>query len=136
MGTKVDLVGLAARAWTARENAYAKYSNFAVGAALATSSGEIFTGCNVENVSFGLTICAERVAVSTAIAAGHREFDAIAVAAETEDPVVPCGACRQFLAEFNPALRICCIGRGGISRTVLLSDLLPSPFSSFDESMR
>ena len=131
MGTKIDLDFLAAQAWRARENAYARYSHFAVGAALATSSGEIFAGCNVENVSFGLTICAERVAVSSAIAAGHREFDAIAVAAETEDPVVPCGACRQFLAEFNPSMRVYCIGRGGGSRTILLSDLLPSPFSSF-----
>ncbi|HEY3661626.1 MAG TPA: cytidine deaminase [Chthoniobacterales bacterium] len=131
MGTEVDLDFLAARAWKARENAYAKYSHFAVGAALATSSGEIFVGCNVENASFGLTICAERVAVSSAIVAGHREFEAIAVAAETEEPVVPCGACRQFLAEFNRSMRVCCIGRGGASRTVLLSDLLPSPFSSF-----
>lgn len=131
MGAQIDLEALAARAWGAREKAYSPYSKFAVGAALATENGEIFVGCNIENASFGLTICAERVAVGAAVAAGFRKFSAIALAAETEEAVAPCGACRQFLAEFNPSLQIHCTGRGGISRTVLLSDLLPSPFLKF-----
>jgi cytidine deaminase len=84
--------------------AYAPYSNFPVGAALRTASGAIYQGVNVENASFGLTICAERVAASAAVAAGDRDFVAIAVV--TRGGVSPCGACRQFLAEFNPALRV------------------------------
>ncbi len=131
MGAQIDLEALAAHAWRARENAYSPYSKFAVGAALATETGEIFVGCNVENASFSLTICAERSAVAAAVAAGFRKFSAVALAAETEEPVVPCGACRQFLAEFNPALQIHCTGRGGVTRTILLSELLPSPFLKF-----
>lgn len=128
MGTQVNWKSLEEHAWVARERAYAPYSKFAVGAALLADSGEIFTGCNVENVSFGLTICAERVAVSTAVQAGCRQFSGIAVVADTESPAIPCGACRQFLAEFNPALAIFCVGRGGVRRTWSLSELLPSPF--------
>ena len=85
----------------AREAAYCPYSNFAVGAALRTATGEIFTGCNVENLSFGLTNCAERVAIGGAVAAGHREFDRIVVVADTREPISPCGACRQVIAEFG-----------------------------------
>lgn len=133
MGAQVDLEKLAARAWSARERSYSPYSKFAVGAALATNTGEIFAGCNIENASFSLTVCAERVAVSTAVAAGFRKFSAIAISADTVDPVVPCGACRQFLAEFNPLLQILCTGRCGVSKTFLLSELLPSPFLKFSE---
>lgn len=89
------------KAWEARERAYAPYSRFAVGAALLTSDGRIFTGCNVENISYGLTICAERVAVGTAIAAGFHNFLGLAVVADTTTPVSPCGACRQVLSEFG-----------------------------------
>ncbi len=99
-----------------------------------TTTGETFIGCNIENVSYSLTICAERVAVSSAVAAGFRKFSAIAISANTEDPVVPCGACRQFLAEFNPSMQVICAGRGGISKTFLLSELLPSPFLKFTET--
>lgn len=134
MGAQIDLEALAAHAWSARERAYSPYSKFAVGAALATESGETFIGCNIENASLSLTVCAERVAVSSAVAAGFRKFSVIAIAADTEDPVIPCGACRQFLAEFNPSLQIHCTGRGGVSKTFLLSELLPSPFLKFSET--
>jgi cytidine deaminase len=88
-------------AWQAREAAYAPYSNFAVGAALLANDGRIFLGCNVENISYGLTNCAERVAIGAAVAAGVREFLAVAVVADTGVPISPCGACRQVLAEFG-----------------------------------
>ena len=80
--------------------------NFAVGAAVQCKSGNVFVGSNIENISYGLTICAERIAIGSAVAAGEREFVAIAVVADTTEPIVPCGACRQFLAEFAPELII------------------------------
>lgn len=92
---------LVVAAWVARESAYAPYSNFAVGAALLAKDGRVFQGCNVENLSYGLTQCAERVAVGAAVAAGAQEFLGIAVVAESAVPISPCGACRQVLAEFG-----------------------------------
>lgn len=95
-------------AWHTRERAHAPYSQFFVGAATVDAEGRIFTGCNVENLSFGLTICAERVAISSAIAAGSRNLQAIVVVADTDTPVSPCGACRQVMAEFGiQKIRLC-----------------------------
>ncbi|MBC7979578.1 MAG: cytidine deaminase [Armatimonadetes bacterium] len=110
-------------AWLAREAAYAPYSNFTVGAALLASDGRVFVGCNVENISYGLTNCAERVAIGAAIAAGAREFLGIAVVADTDVPISPCGACRQVLAEFAvPRVQMACRGEMVEFR---LDDLLP-----------
>ena len=112
----------------AQQRAFCPYSNFAVGAAIRTASGTIYQGVNVENASFGLTLCAERVAASTAVAAGDRDFSAIAVA--TPGGVSPCGACRQFLAEFNPDLPVLMVDslRPGEIRQTTLDVLLPGRF--------
>ncbi|MEY2546927.1 MAG: cytidine deaminase [Verrucomicrobiota bacterium] len=109
---------------TARENAYAAYSGFAVGAALQTDAG-IFAGCNVENISFGLTLCAERAAVATAIANGATEMTMLCIVTDSDRPCVPCGACRQVLAEFNPNLRVVSSTVGGDQQEFVLSKLLP-----------
>lgn len=110
-----------------REQAYAVYSQFRVGAALLTKSGKVFNGCNIENISFGLTICAERVAIGSAIASGCPEFVMLAITAESLEPVVPCGACRQVLAEFNPDLKIVSSTLSGKVTEFELSKLLPLP---------
>ena len=112
----------------AQQRAYAPYSNFLVGAAIRTASGKIFQGANVENASFSLTICAERVAAASAIAAGERDFVTIAIVSRGGAP--PCGACRQFLAEFNPALRIVMVDseEQGHGYQSTLADLLPNRF--------
>ena len=115
-----------------QSRAHAPYSRFMVGAALATPSGEVFTGCNVENASFGLTICAERSAVVAAVAAGHSEFSAIAVV--SRGGVAPCGACRQVLREFSADLPIHMADAEGPHRTTDLSTLLPEAFASLDLS--
>ncbi len=108
-----------------RLRAYAPYSQFSVGAALQTRSGEIFTGCNVENISYGLTLCAERNALSAAVAQGYLTFSAIAIVADTVSPISPCGACRQVLAEFAPDLQIILANLRGDMERFSLEDLLP-----------
>lgn len=116
-----------------RERAWAKYSDFAVGAALLADDGSIHVGCNVENASYGLTVCAERVAVGAAVAAGHTRFTRLALTAEDreseeEKAVPPCGACRQVLLEFGPDLRI--VSEGGRKRRRwTLRELLPAAFA-------
>jgi cytidine deaminase len=120
---------LVREAWCARERAYAPYSRFKVGAAIVTASGDIFHGCNVEIVSLGLTMCAERSAAIVATSAGHRVFLAIAVVAQTTAAISPCGACRQFLAEFSPDLQIISEGIDGVTAIWKLSELLPIPFT-------
>ena len=116
---------LLAQAIKIRASAYAPYSRFAVGAALETKSGKIFCGCNVENLSFGLTCCAERNAVFAAVAAGEREFARIVIVADSQEPVTPCGACRQVLAEFADDLEVRSVNLQGVAFSANLRELLP-----------
>ena len=120
-----DLAHLTSVALEARAKAYAPYSHFLVGAALQTADGQIFSGCNVENLSFGLTICAERVALASAVAAGKREFARIVIATDSNVPASPCGACRQVLAEFAPDLAVVCVNLRGETFEASLAELLP-----------
>ena len=123
-----QLEELVQRAIITRKNAYAPYSQFTVGAALLCKSGQIYTGCNVENSSYGLCICAERSAVVKAISEGETEFVALAIVADTKEPVLPCGACRQVLSEFNSDLRLIMATESGSRREKKLSALFPEPF--------
>lgn len=111
-------------AWEVRGRAYAPYSDFAVGAVVVGMDGRVFCGANVENLSYGLTMCAERVAVGAAVAAGVRELAAVVVAADTREPISPCGACRQVLSEFgNPRVHL--VGREDATASFRLEELLP-----------
>jgi cytidine deaminase len=125
-----ELVRLAA---IARTKAVAPFSRFKVGAALRTRTGEIVTGCNIENASFGLTMCAERIAVFKAVSEGIRGFEAIAVVADARDQTAPCGPCRQIIWEFCGDIWVHMVGRGGRSKTWRMRELLPLPFDQ--ESM-
>ena len=118
------------RATEARENAVASFSNFKVGAALLTETGEIFTGCNVENASYGLTMCAERVAIFKAISEGARSFEKICVVADTEDLTTPCGACRQIIWEFCGDIEIVLANLRGKTETFQMKELFPKPFDA------
>lgn len=126
------LARLLARAVAASEQAYCPYSHFPVGAAVLDESGEIFAGCNVENASFGLTICAERSAIFQAVAAGQRRLRAILVYTPTGEPTAPCGACRQVIAEFGPRALIYCCCKLGQARRFTLPELLPGAFGPAD----
>lgn len=110
----------------ARRRAYIPYSHFAVGAALLTRSGKVYTGCNIENASYGLTVCAERVAIWKAVSEGEREFVALAVV--TADGVSPCGACRQVMAEFAPEMPVLMADPQGVRWTATPLELLPGAF--------
>lgn len=114
----------------AREHAWAPFSKFAVGAALEDAAGRIHTGCNVENATYGLTICAERVAVFKAVSEGARRFRRIAVAADTATLTPPCGACRQILWEFCPEAELILANLDGRTETLRLRDIFPRPFDA------
>jgi cytidine deaminase len=117
-------------ALAARENAFAPYSKFQVGAAIEDSDGRIHTGCNVENATFGLTICAERVAIFKAISEGVRKFRRVAVATDSEVLTPPCGACRQILWEFCGDVDIILVNPRGKTETYRLKELFPKPFDA------
>ncbi len=118
---------LFAAAHAAREHAYAPYSSFAVGAALLCEDGSVVSGCNVENASYGLSLCAERAAVAAAVAAGKRRFTTLAVVGPADGASPPCGACRQVLAEFSPTLRVL-YSEGEGWEVTTLAELLPAAF--------
>jgi len=124
--TQSDLA-LLAFAREAQEKSYAPYSGFRVGAAVF-ADGDIYQGCNVENAAYGSTICAEQSAAVAAVLAGHTEFSAIAVVGDSDAPTVPCGACRQFLAEFNPEMRLIMGGQTDAIEVSTLDKMLPEAF--------
>ena len=125
--TDEDLVAAAA---DVREKAYAPYSNFKVGAAVETDAGNIYTGCNVESASYGLTVCAERVAIWKGISRGEKRFGRIAVVVDTEELTPPCGVCRQIIWEFCGDVPVILSNLHGKSETVQMSELLPRAFDS------
>ncbi len=127
----VQAVILAAAARLARREAYAPYSRYRVGAAVETEDGAVFTGANVENASYGLALCAERVAIFSAVAAGHRRLRAVAVATGSKIPAAPCGACRQVMAEFG-VRDVYLVGSRGAPRRRRFRDLLPHAFTARD----
>ncbi|SFH86716.1 cytidine deaminase [Planctomicrobium piriforme] len=120
-----ELISAARRA---SELAYAPYSRFPVGAALRTASGKIFSGCNVENASYGLSMCAERNAIFQMVAAGETRFEAIVISTPTQTVTAPCGACRQVLFEFGPQAQVLCICAGEACLETTISELLPHAF--------
>lgn len=121
---------LVEKAKQAMDKAYAKYSNFKVGAALLTKSGKVYTGCNIENSSYGAAICAERVAYTKAISDGELEFEAIAVVGSNGDYTYPCGICRQFMSEFGLDVKLI-FENGKELKIYKLKELLPEAFISF-----
>lgn len=125
-----DYDGILAVAKSARENAHAKFSNFKVGAGLRAASGKIYGGCNVENATYGLTVCAERVALFKAISEGERKFDAIAVVTDTDKLTPPCGACRQIIWEFCGDVPVVMSNLRGKTEVVKMSELFPKPFDA------
>ena len=117
----------------ASEYAYTPYSDFPVGAALETQSGEIFLGCNIENASFGLTNCAERTAIFKAISEGYSDFKRIAIYGQTQKPISPCGACRQVMAEFfDLSAPVTLVSKKGETVETTVGELLPYSFQNFD----
>lgn len=121
---------LISEARSAREKAYSPYSGFLVGAALLAADGRIFLGCNIENASYGMSMCAERVAIYKAVSEGVREFARLAVVADSPEPVTPCGACRQVMAEFSPDMEVIMANVAGDARCCRLDELLPAGFTA------
>ena len=122
------MTDLVARAREAMRNAWAPYSNFRVGAALETADGRVYVGCNVESASYGLTICAERMALGAAIVGGARKLKRVVVTTEVDPPAAPCGACRQLLAEFDLKVEVIAVGPNS-ERRWILAELLPDAFT-------
>lgn len=129
----IDWPALIEAAKLAREGSYSPYSRFAVGAALLTADGTVYTGCNVENRSFGLCLCAERLAVTRAVADGARDLRAIAVVTDCSPPGMPCGMCLETLSEFAADLPVVCVNLAGEKRRHTLRQLHPTPFAWPDE---
>ena len=129
MTARVDWGALRAAAVRAMERAYAPYSTFRVGAAIAAAGGEIHVGCNVENAAYPSGICAERAALAAAVVAGSDELVALVVATEADDPTPPCGMCRQVLAELAPDVEILSVTRDGREARWTIAQLLPTPFT-------
>ena len=129
-GSRLNATGLVKAARAARRNAHASYSHFKVGAALETADGTIVTGCNIENATYGLTVCAERVAMWKALSEGHRTFRRIAIVADTSDPTPPCGACRQILWELAGDIEVILADLRDIKTRHQMKDLLPHPFDA------
>ncbi len=123
-----EIQELILQARNAREKAYAPYSKFKVGAALLTGTGKIYNGGNVENSSYGLSICAERVAILKAVSAGELKLKLMVIYTDTEELTSPCGACRQVLSEFNPKLEVILVNKKGEMKALNLEKLLPEPF--------
>jgi len=123
------LQNLIIKAKQEQKMAYAPYSDFKVGASLLTVEGKVFCGCNIENSSFGLSICAERVAVFNAISAGFRDFKAMVIYTTSNPPATPCGACRQVLVEFNQQLKIYTVNNQGKQNSFFLGELFPDAFN-------
>ncbi len=122
-----ELIEKAGEAMTA---AYSPYSHFKVGAAVLAKGGKIYAGCNIENCSYGLTICAERVAMFNAVSAGEKEFDAIAIVTDSAELTPPCGACRQVIWEFSKDVAVILTNLQGKQRTTKISELFPTPFET------
>jgi cytidine deaminase len=127
MSDEKSLIGAAIKA---RQHAHAKFSNFQVGAALHTPNGKTYSGCNIENATYGLTLCAERVAIFKAVSEGERRFDAIAVVTDTDTLTPPCGACRQIIWEFCGDIPVTLANLKGKVETLRMSQLFPKPFDS------
>lgn len=127
----MDIKKLIDEAIKARVNAYAPYSKFKVGCALITSSEKIYTGCNIENASYGATICAERVAIAKAISEGQKQIMAIAIYADTENYIFPCGICRQFMVEFSKDLKIYVSNKYKEYKEYSLQELIPDAFTDY-----
>jgi cytidine deaminase len=128
--TDASPASLIAAARRARRNAHAEYSHFKVGAALETADGTVVTGCNIENATYGLTLCAERVAMFKALSEGHRTFRRVAVVADTQAPTPPCGPCRQILWEFGGDLEVILANLRRETGRHQLAELLPLPFDA------
>ena len=131
LATEQDVTeALVAAAAFARTRAQARYSGFKVGAALETSDGDVLTGCNIENATYGLTLCAERVALVKALSEGHTVFTRVVVVADTENPTPPCGSCRQLLWEYCGDIEVILANLERTTATMRLSELLPLPFDA------